>query len=81
MHRGKADVAAMHFDALQAFWPALQARRGRRGAAPPHSEHFPCIWQVLVGDIEQAAATHAAFHSLWARHHVLPERCRRRSSP
>ena len=27
MHRGRADGAPMHFDALQAFWPALQVVR------------------------------------------------------
>lgn len=51
MHAGKAEVAA--FDALQAFWPALQ---------------------VLAGDVSAAAATQEAFHSLWTRFKVLPER-------
>ena len=53
MHQGKASTADSHFDALSAFWPALQ---------------------VLVGDLELAASTHAAFHSLWRLHGVLPER-------
>ena len=51
MHAGKAEVAS--FDALQAFWPALQ---------------------VLAGDVSAAALTHEAFHSLWERYTVLPER-------
>ena len=51
MHTGKAEVAA--FDALQAFWPALQ---------------------VLAGDVQAAADTQEAFHSLWTRFKLLPER-------
>lgn len=51
MHAGKAEAAS--FDALQAFWPALQ---------------------VLAGDVSAAAVTQDAFHSLWRRFRVLPER-------
>ena len=32
------------------------------------------ILQVLAGDVSQAALTHEAFHSLWTRFRVLPER-------
>uniref|UniRef100_A0A7S4B7D7 alpha-1,2-Mannosidase n=1 Tax=Chrysotila carterae TaxID=13221 RepID=A0A7S4B7D7_CHRCT len=53
MHGGGSPHDFAQFDALSAFWPALQ---------------------VLVGDVEQAASTHAAFHSLWRMFGALPER-------
>jgi len=46
-------TAGLTFDALQAFWPAMQ---------------------VLAGDVDAAAATQTAFHSLWSKFRVLPER-------
>ena len=51
MYSGETSAGA--FDALQAFWPALQ---------------------VLAGDVEEAAATQDAFHSLWRQYKLLPER-------
>ena len=49
------------------MWP-------RQAAAFDSLQAFWPALQVLAGDVSAAAATQEAFHSLWTRFKVLPER-------
>ena len=59
------------------WYAEINMHKGKQAGASPRFDSLQAFWpslQVLVGDLQQAAETHGAFHSLWKRFDALPER-------